>query len=74
MTARVAKGRCPSQKTRYRNKNAVRAGIDTTRQAFRRCTGRDAPPLFFYRCQRCRGWHMTHLEPYNPKRQGDAAA
>ena len=70
MTARVRKGVCPSQKVRYRNRNAAIAGIDLHRYRFRQFYGRAGPPLWCYRCRHCGGWHMTSSPP---RENGQAA-
>lgn len=69
MTARVRKGACESGKTRYRNKNAARAGVDTTRQRSLKAFGVEPQPLYVYRCLICGGWHMTH---HPPRRTGSS--
>lgn len=64
MTARTRRGACPrSGKTRYRNRSAVRAGIDTTRYRHWQNYRQAAPRLYEYRCPFCAGWHMTSRTP-----------
>lgn len=62
MTARAKKGVCP-RGVRYRNRNAARGAIDTTRQRSLRAFGVEPQPLYVERCRACGGWHMTHFPP-----------
>lgn len=69
MSARQSWGTCPirrSWSTRYRNRPAARAALDTTRRV-NRANGVPEPlrPVGFYRCPPrdqggCGGWHLEY--------------
>jgi hypothetical protein len=66
-------GRCPSGKIRYRTHNEAAAGL--LRVAERRVQdGHDGTrEIQVYRCDTCRGWHLTHQIDYRHPATKDTA-
>jgi ribosomal protein L32 len=50
------------EKRRYTSRLAAEAALSVARAQWRRNPSRaEKPPIRVYQCERCTGWHLTHV-------------
>lgn len=77
MSVQRQPGACPTGKIRFHSRKRCRTAIDTVRNRIHLAAGRhrELPRIWPYRCEQCRGWHMTRRDPatWQPPREQAAS-